>query len=146
MAPYLGRIAPKLVMHASSQPLVLTEACRFMAVSTSQFISLTQTTTLPRLFAACDLRTLQLVSSEIGILLPTLFMKHGAPILAYIFCQPTGHTNMTSFVISTLAATPGSESIDLASIVRSYLVDLLAEIISVTGEEAEGTHDKVSRI
>ena len=144
MAPKLHRNAPRLVMRASSQPLVLGETCRFIGVTTSQFISLTQSGILPRLFAACDLRTLQLVSEELGTPLPTLFMKYGAPILAYIFSQPTGHTKMTNFVVSTLAVTPGSESIDLASIVKSYFVNLLAEIIAMMGEETEGSNEKVS--
>ncbi len=145
MAPHLHRIAPRLVMRASLQPSVLVEICQFITVTTSQFISLTQSVTLPRLFAACDLRTLQLVSTELGIPLLNLFMRYGAAILSYIFCQPTNHTKMTNFVVSTLAVTPGSESIDLASIIRSYYVDLLAEIIAVMGEEAEGSFDKVCK-
>lgn len=132
----MSQIAPKLVSRLGTQPTVLAEVCKFLSVSQGAFISVTLNHTLPHLFADRDHRTLEAIGNELREKPSLLFINYAPTILAHAFLLPPGQTNaVLSFVVHVLRETSGASSIDIPSVVRSCIMNLLAELVIVMGQE-----------
>jgi len=153
--PYLDQIAPFIIKRLPTQPDLLGEACRVMAIAPADFIVITLPRTLPSVFADCDRRVLDLITQELSTKASSLFIKHSHNILAYIFRLPDqpSTTKALNFVIQVLTEATSSSvdvqnpitnsSIDILSVVKSCLVPMLAELVVVMGDERHELAEQV---
>ena len=133
--PYMDQIAPFIITRLSSQPDLLSEACRVMSIAPIDFIGITLPRTLPELFASCDQRVLELIAKELSTKASSLLLKHSHGILAHIFLSNQATTTKAlNFVIKVLTDAT-SAVIDIQSVVKSCVVPLLAELVIVMGDE-----------
>ncbi|TCD67266.1 serine/threonine-protein kinase M1 [Steccherinum ochraceum] len=146
LSPHMSQIAPKLVSRISTQPTVLTEVCRFLSVSPSAFIGVTLNYTLRHVFADRDRRTLEIIRKELNSSLPDMFFNNAASILAYAFLLPPGQTHsVLSFVVDVLREVSGDTTIDIPNVVGCCVIDLLAELVIVMGEEDERAVERATQ-
>ncbi|KAH8096675.1 hypothetical protein BXZ70DRAFT_1032531, partial [Cristinia sonorae] len=146
LSPHMSQIAPKLVSRYTTQPTVLVEVCRFLAVQTSAFMNVTQSYTLPHLFADRDVRTLEAMGEELGTKPHSMFLTYAPVILAHAFLLPPGQTNsVLTFIVGVLQEASGSSTIDMPSVVRSCVMNLLAELVIVMGQEDEGAVERATQ-
>jgi len=90
---------------------------------------------LPQLFANCESAVLQAVSKELKTKTSTLFVKHSHKILAYVFLQQGQTKKALNFILKTLMADSRGASIDIESVIKSFLVPLLAELVVNLGDD-----------
>ncbi|KIJ69878.1 hypothetical protein HYDPIDRAFT_79167 [Hydnomerulius pinastri MD-312] len=139
MTPFLPRIAPFIVSRKCTNPGLLAEACRFMEMYSTSFLSLTLPLTLPHLFADREVKVLDEISSELCKKSSSLFFHHASKVLAHVFrLQGPGQTNQAlDFILKVLRAeaTDGS-IIEIRMIVKSCLLPLLAELVVVLGDHS----------
>jgi serine/threonine-protein kinase ATR len=134
--PYQDQIAPFIIKRLSTQPDILGEACRVMAIAPADFITITLPHTLPQIFASCDQKVLDQITRALPTKASTLLLKHSHGILAHIFLLPSqaATTKALNFVIKVLTDATSS-TIDIQSVVKSCVVPLLAELVVVMGDE-----------
>lgn len=146
LSPYLFSLAPMIVSSLVLQPNLLTETCRFLSLSPSDFLSVTLPHTLPRLFATCNADALQKVSAEVKQNVSTLFINASPHILAHVFSLPGSAETEKSlnFITRTLnEATNNGAKIVIQSIVRSCLIPLLGLLVISMGDERRTIADNV---
>lgn len=116
---------------------MLIEACHFLSVATSDFISATLHHTLPSLFASCDIKVLEQVAHSTSTKVSSLFLNNSHDILAYIFLLkgPAQTNKALSFILTLLRKAADNENIDVQSVVKSCLVPLLAQLVIGMGDE-----------
>lgn len=138
VSPYMSQIAPFLVTSMCTRMSMLTEACHFLSITPSDFISATLQYTLPPLFASCDSKVLEQVAKHVTIKVSHLFLKRSAEILAHIFLlKGSTHTDRAlAFILQLLRTAADNISIDMQSIVKSCLVPLLAQLVIGMGDES----------
>jgi serine/threonine-protein kinase ATR len=141
-------VAPYLVSRICTHPSLLAESCRFLAISPTDFITLTLPRTLPDLFANCNNKALDKVAYEVSKKPPSLFMNYQHEILAEVFLQSSpGRTkNALLFILKVLRDAAENVIIDIPNIIRSCIVPLLAEIVSVMGAEDPERAMKASKL
>ncbi|EGO02217.1 hypothetical protein SERLA73DRAFT_104608 [Serpula lacrymans var. lacrymans S7.3] len=144
VSPYMPRIAPFLVSRMCTQPSLLAETCRFISVSPGDFISVTLSKTLPQIFASCDSRVLEEMSSQLGTSNSNLFLRNSREVLAHVFLlqgpgQPSKALNFILKILSDAVVNLNidSSSIDVQSLVGSCRLPLLTELVIVLGDENE---------
>ncbi|OCH94317.1 hypothetical protein OBBRIDRAFT_823598 [Obba rivulosa] len=137
VTPFMDQIAPFVVTRLNAQPTLLLEFCRFLSVSPLDFVSITLNQTLPQVFARCDSRILQAISHETEEKPSSLFLKHAPEILAYAFrLQAPGQTHkVLTFIVGVLQEAAGDGNIDVATVVGSCIVPLLAELVVALGND-----------
>jgi serine/threonine-protein kinase ATR len=111
------------------------------------FISLTLTHTLPQLFAQCERKVLARISQELEKRPYTLFVDHSHEIFAYVYLLPTEQQidQGLKFILETLVADAGDPAkLQLDSLLRSCIVNLLTELVSALGEESVQRREAVS--
>jgi serine/threonine-protein kinase ATR len=148
VSPYFFMVAPYLVSRICTHPSLLAESCRFLAISPTDFITLTLSRTLPDLFANCNNKALNKVADEVSKKPPSLFMNYAHEILAEVFLQSSpGRTkNALSFILKVLRDAADNVIIDIPNIITSCIVPLLAEIVSVMGAEDPERATKASEL
>ena len=137
LSPYLDKIAPLLVSRMCIQPELLQEACRLMSVAPAEFVTINLRRALPHVFGNCDQKVLEMVARDLSKMPSTLFLDYSANILAHIFrLQAAGQTNKAlAFVSQVLSDAAGRGSIDIANVVKSSGLPLLAELVVGMGDE-----------
>ena len=137
VSPYLHLIAPFLVSRICSQPSLLTESCRFLCISPTDFLSVNLPRTLPYLFGQCDHKVLETIGRELSKKVSTLFLNYSHEILAYVFqLSGTGQTSKSiDFILQVLNDATDNVTIDTKNVVKSCAVPLLAELVIVMGDE-----------
>ncbi|KAJ7784096.1 hypothetical protein B0H16DRAFT_1296839 [Mycena metata] len=137
MLPYFDQIAPFLVLRMCTSPELLFEACRIMHVSPEDFISTTLPRTLPQLFAACEVKVIDAIGKALNVKPSTLLLNHSADILAHLFLlRGPGQTkNALACLLNVLTDSANQKSIDIHSVVKSSIVQLIAQLVIVMGDE-----------
>uniref|UniRef100_A0A0W0G3C2 non-specific serine/threonine protein kinase n=1 Tax=Moniliophthora roreri TaxID=221103 RepID=A0A0W0G3C2_MONRR len=133
---YMDKLAPVLVNKICLERYLLAEACKVMAISTQDFLTVTLSRTVPYIVGARNQNVLDTIAKEIGSKPATILMKYAHQTLAHAFLLPTeAETNtVIEFVIQTLTAAQPNVTIDAQSIVKSCVVPLLAELVIVMGD------------
>ncbi|KAF8076761.1 hypothetical protein FPV67DRAFT_1472577 [Lyophyllum atratum] len=129
---HVDRVAPFLVSRYCTQPGLLTETCRLMAMSTATFISMTRHQTYPELFGNCELKVLQRISRELEVPVSGLYLPEAPQILAHVFQLPgPGQTKKALDFIEKIVASNLSEgtTISIRDLVKSCQVQVLAELV-----------------
>lgn len=142
----MDRIAPYLVARICKQPLALTEGCRFLSITQHDFINVTLSYTLPQIFATRDKQCLEAISLATQKKSHALFIAHESKILARAFMAPKpGQTSaILNFITSVLTDAAGGGTIDIDSVLRSCLVNLLAELVVHMGNDDVSVISEVS--
>jgi serine/threonine-protein kinase ATR len=128
--------------------MVLTETCRFLSVSPTDFIASTLSLTLPNLFASCDDKALETIANELSKKLSILFLNFAREILAHVFLlsTPVQVNNALAFILKVLRDAADNQTIDLRSVVISHVIPLLAELVVVMGDQDPEQAKKVGVI
>ncbi|OSX59349.1 hypothetical protein POSPLADRAFT_1048687 [Postia placenta MAD-698-R-SB12] len=136
ISPYMDQIAPFLVSRICTQPTLLHETCSFLAMPVGKFILGSLSRTLPQVYINCDARALDAISREVNDKTAKLFMNFSHNILAYVFCLTgPGQTNkVLNFILSVLKNS-AQQKVDLALVIRSCVVPLVAEIVLGLGDD-----------
>ncbi|KAJ6560264.1 hypothetical protein B0H19DRAFT_1146990 [Mycena capillaripes] len=137
MLPYFDQIAPFLVLRMCTQPELLLESCRIMHVVPEDFISTTLPRTLPHLFAACEVRVIEAIGKALNSKPSTLLLNNSPDILAHLFLlRGPGQTNKAlSCLLDVLMDSANQKGIDIHSVVKSSIVQLIAQLVIVMGDE-----------
>ncbi|KIK96405.1 hypothetical protein PAXRUDRAFT_310274 [Paxillus rubicundulus Ve08.2h10] len=141
LLPYLHKIAPFIVSRKCTNPDLFAETCRFVSVYPTDFLAVTLSKTLPPLFADREARVLEDISGELGKKSSILFFNQAPRILAHILqLQGPGQTNQAlDFILKVVVAEANEDSenstIDIAAIVKSCLLPLLAELVVMLGDD-----------
>lgn len=146
VSPYLSQVAPLVVSRMMTQPAILVECARFIAIQPSAFISVTLPHTLPIVFATTDLPVLQQIAKELSRKPSILFINHAPDILAHVFMlQGPGQTSKAlSFVLQVLRDdAQDAEGIDMNSVVKSCITKLLCELVTILGDNRTERADMV---
>lgn len=114
--------------------------CQFLGIYPNSFLSITRPHVLPHLFAEHEVRVLEEIASELGKKLSILFFGDASLILSHVFrLQGPGQTNKAlEFIVNTVRADADEvnrRSIDIRGIVHSNLLPLLADLMTVLGNE-----------
>ncbi|KAI0340807.1 hypothetical protein BDW22DRAFT_1397789 [Trametopsis cervina] len=136
-APYMDRIAPFLASRICKHPSALVEGCRFLSVTPHDFLSVTLAHTLPQIFADQDRQSLEAIAAATQKRCHALFLAHESKILARAFMAPKpGQTRaILGFITAVLVDAAGGERIDIDSVLKSCLVQLIAELVMYMGDE-----------
>ena len=138
MDPSLPQLAPFLVSRVVSQPALLSETCRFLAVRSDSFIRATSAYTLPQLFATYNDKAIKMVIDQSNESVVSLFMAHAHRILAYAFrLQAPGQTQkVLNFTVGLLKDLSQSKvELDVSSLVCSCRIQLFTELVIALGDE-----------
>ncbi|KAI0700624.1 hypothetical protein BC835DRAFT_1404834 [Cytidiella melzeri] len=143
-APYMDRIAPFLVTRICKQPSALNESCRFLSVAPHDFVNVTLNHTLPHIFSNHDRQTLEAVSAATQKKCHSLFLTHESKILARAFMAPKpGQTRaILTFITSVLTDAASGGTIDIDSVIKSCLVNLIAELVMYMGDDDPAVVDE----
>lgn len=136
LSPYLDKIAPLLVSRMCTQPELLQETCRLISVAPAEFVTINLRRTLPHLFGNCELKVLEMIARDLSKMPSTLFLDYSPNILAHIFRLETSQTNKAlAFVAKVLSDAADRGSINIANVVKSSGLPLLAELVVGMGDE-----------
>ena len=136
LSPYLDKIAPLLVSRMCIQPALLQETCRLISVAPAEFVTINLRRTLPHLFGNCELKVLEMIARDLSKIPSTLFLDYSPNILAHIFRLETSQTNKAlAFVAKVLSDAADRGSINIATVVKSSGLPLLAELVVGMGDE-----------
>jgi serine/threonine-protein kinase ATR len=147
MSPYMEKIAPFLVCRWATHRSMLIEFCRLIALPPVNFIKGNLSSALPPLFAARDLRTLEKLSEDLEIRLSSLFLHHSEHVLAHIFLlgDQAMEDNAIAFILEILtqSSADASQQIDLQSVVKASVIQLLASLVIRLGSENDNEAEAV---
>jgi serine/threonine-protein kinase ATR len=119
-----------------TQPELLQETCRLISISPAEFVTINLRRTLPHLFGNCELKVLEMIARDLSKIPSTLFLEFSPDILAHIFRMETSQTNKAlAFVAKVLSDAADHESINMATVVKSSGLPLLAELVVGMGDE-----------
>lgn len=139
VSPYFQQVAPFLLTHSCDQPSLLAAACKFMSVRPHDFIARNLNRTLPVLFAETHGKVLEVIAQETGQKVSTLFLNNSHEILAFVLRiqAPVQSNKALQFIINILREAAGDNrgSIDMPTIIRSCILQLLAELVVGLGDE-----------
>jgi hypothetical protein len=145
--PHLKTIAPFVVSKLCSNPTFAREISQLLSMGTTAFISVTLSNTLPHLFASCDRQVLVKVAQELDKPLYSLFITHSHEILAHVYLMSSSQQSdkSLSFILEILTPDAGDPSrLQLDSLIRSCMVELLTNLIITLGEENAERQETVS--
>ncbi|KAJ3740901.1 hypothetical protein DFH05DRAFT_1404822 [Lentinula detonsa] len=142
LLPYMDKIAPFLVTRMCSQPTMISESCRLMCISVTDFLRTTLAKTLPTLFANREQAVLEAMDKELGQTPSSMFLHNSHGILAHVYRLDQGTQNALDFItkmLSSAAVTPSGKRtiVDAQSITKSCVVPLLAELVTALGDHSE---------
>ncbi|KAJ6615603.1 hypothetical protein B0H10DRAFT_2220252 [Mycena sp. CBHHK59/15] len=137
MLPYSDQIAPFLISRMCTQPGLLMEACRIMHIAPEDFIATSLHRTLPPLLASCDVKVIEAIGKALNTKPSTLLLNNAAEILSHVFLlRGPGQTNKAvSCLLEVLMDSAKKEKIDTYSVVKSTIVQLIAQLVIVMGDE-----------
>jgi len=119
-----------------TQPELLQETCRLISVAPAEFVTINLRRTLPHVYGNCELKVLDMIARDLSKLPSTLFLDYSPNILAHIFRLETSQTNKAlAFVAKVLSDAAGHGSINIATVVKSSGLPLLAELVVGMGDE-----------
>ncbi|KAF7326051.1 hypothetical protein MKEN_00456000 [Mycena kentingensis (nom. inval.)] len=136
--PHFDQIAPFLVLQIHKQPELIFEACRLMNTRPEDFISVNLVRILPRAFALSDIRVVEEIARALNNRPSTLLLRHSAEILAHIFLLTGKNKTETALRgLLNVLRDSANQNIDLHSVVKSSIVQLIAQLVIGLGDEDE---------
>ena len=144
--PYMHQVSIFVVTNINKRPNLLAEVCRFLSLSSGDFLAVTLSHTLPVLFGARDRGALHKIGQEINKKVSTLFLNASAEILAYAFMleTQTETDNALMFIVTVLSEAANKVAIDVLNVVGSCIVPLLATLVIATGSTEKSRSNIVS--
>ncbi|KAG6850185.1 hypothetical protein H0H93_016613, partial [Arthromyces matolae] len=134
---HLSRVALFLLSRTYTEPTLLTETCRLMAMSPATFVSMTAQLTYPQLFGNGDEKALRSIARILDVSVSALYVQEAPLILAYAFqLQGPGQTAKAIEFVEKIVATDlqGDVKVTLQDLLKSCQVQILAEIIINLGQ------------
>ncbi|TDL29365.1 hypothetical protein BD410DRAFT_710460 [Rickenella mellea] len=137
LAPYIPQIAPFIVAKLCRHPNLLLETCRFLSLPPGDFLQITLTHTLPKLFGDSKLDVLEKISNELGKKVSAMFLNASADILAHIYMLTTSSETdrAMKFILFVLTEAAKNAEIRLANVVKSCIVPLLVHLVLAMGDK-----------
>ncbi|KAJ7055002.1 hypothetical protein C8F01DRAFT_1160647 [Mycena amicta] len=135
--PHFDQIAPFLVLRLCSQQELLVEACRLLHTGPKDFIETTLSRTLPHVFAHCEVRVMEDIARILRNKPSVFLLRHSAEILAHLFLLPgNGPTDKgLTCLLKVLRDSANQTAIDLHIVVKSSIVQLIAQLVVALGDE-----------
>lgn len=146
-APYWRTIAVTVVQDLHRKPQVAQQISDLLAMSVSEFLSMTQVHTVPFFVLTKKQDALQRIADACGQSIMTLCREHNnlAAILSCVLLQYSG--DVESMVINLLhAVSPEFGNVDCAELLRSEPQAIAAELLRAAGEDDDMKKPKVSQI
>lgn len=138
--PYLDRVAPLVVDRLCTEPALLDEICKLMAISPVDFLSINLSKTLPTLLIKCDLQGLDVIAKcldrdRAGLIVKENVHLHLAPV--FLLGSPIATNKSVKFILDILqeASTDKSQKFDLGNVLPGYTTALLTELVIMMGDE-----------
>jgi hypothetical protein len=119
-----------------------------MYISPEDFIATTLARTLPHLLAACDVKVIEAIGKALNSKPSTLLLNHFAEILSHLFLlRGAGETDKAiACLLKVLMDSANKKMIDAHSVVKSSIVQLIAQLVIVMGDENPDTAASVSSL
>ncbi|KAF7294192.1 hypothetical protein HMN09_01147600 [Mycena chlorophos] len=135
--PHFDLIAPYLVLRLCSQQELIVEACKLMHTRPHDFIEVTLGKTMPSVLAQCDVRVIEAIAQILHVKPSVFLLRHKAEILSHLFLLPEkGHTERSlGCLLGVLRDSAGQAEIGLHIVVKSSIVELIAQLVIVLGHE-----------
>lgn len=135
-SPYLSEIAMDIIPNMHLRPNLWLEFCRFIALTPTDFLSITFPHVLPHLFATRNHAVLNKLEKELDKKLHSLLINEAPQILAHVLMMPdpTEIHKSLEFILGTLTEAANAE-IRIGNFVKSSLVALLSNLVIAMGDE-----------
>lgn len=145
LSPYMGQIIDFTMTRVASDPALLDELCRFLAVKKGDFIKRTLSEILPKFIIQKDRPVLDYIESTLGECTSTLAFRLAAELLARIFLlrDSAAIDEALTFTLDLLNENTGRERVTLESLILSCDVPLLAELVIALHDEDPEIHSLV---
>ncbi|TRM67831.1 hypothetical protein BD626DRAFT_449908 [Schizophyllum amplum] len=135
-------ITPYVIFRLCSQPDLIVETCKVLAIQQGDFINVAIPRTLHFLFAACETKVLEILERKIGVALHYLYVTNATEILAQIFRAPTVQDTQRAIHLVVSICKKGAqgddaEKIDSFMVVKSHAVSVLSDLVVDLGSEME---------
>ena len=145
--PYWRTIATTVIKDLHARPQTIQRICDLLNIKVPDFLTLTQTYTIPYLLSATKWQVLQRVadarSPEYSIWSLCTEPANMAAIIAYLLLQPS--TDVEHMMMASLyEASPEFKEFDLAQAINSVPIPVACELLKVAGEEDEKKKTRVS--
>ncbi|KAJ4479010.1 hypothetical protein J3R30DRAFT_3881305 [Lentinula aciculospora] len=139
LLPYMDKIAPFLVSRMCLQPTMISETCRLMCISVTDFLRTTLAKTLPALFASREQAVLEAIAKELGQTPSSMFLHNSHRILAHVYRLDQGTQLALDFITKILSSAAVAQkgkmtTVDAQSITKSCIIPLLAELVTSLGD------------
>lgn len=132
--PFLESISAHLVEHLTSAPDILLEMLRLIGdMRQRDFLSMTLQYTVPHLIALRKETTLKIVASAIGKDVPTMCFQQAPAVLKHFLMFDTAQRDAGIKLFLGLVRGNGGAMIDMSSIFKSYLVQILTHLVIQLG-------------
>ena len=141
----MHQVSVYLVTNMIRRPNLLTEACRFLSLSSRDFLAVTLPHTLPVLFGECNKGTLNKLGQIIDKKISTMFLNSSPEILAHAFMLDTQAQtdNALKFIVLVLSEAANKAEIDVTNVIGSCIVPLLATLVIAMGSFETSQSEKV---
>ncbi|KAJ3818475.1 hypothetical protein EV361DRAFT_810329 [Lentinula raphanica] len=142
LLPYMDKIAPFLVSQMCSQPALISETCRLMCISITDFLRITLPKTLPTVFAKQDHQLLEAMDKELAQTPASMFLHNSHIILAHAYRLSVGTQDVLNFITRMLSSAAVSQNgkrtvVDAQSITKACVIPLLADLVTSLGDHDE---------
>lgn len=143
-APYWRTIAVTVVQDLQRKPQIAQQMSELLALSVSDFLSMTQVHTVPFFVLTKRQDVLQRIADACGQSIMVLCREHNnlAAILSCVLLQSS--SNVESMVMNLLhAVSPEFSNVDSAELLKSEPQATAAELLRAAGEEDDMKKPKV---
>jgi serine/threonine-protein kinase ATR len=143
----MDKIGPFIVERLCSHPEIMVEFSQMVATPVSSIESTVLPKALPKVFEARDLRVLEKLSEDMSSSPSKLLVEYSHNILAHVLLLPEESTaSVFDFMLQIIRVGSGSQTdkIDIPSLIRSCVIQLLSELVIVLGEENRKLASSVS--
>ena len=145
-APYWRTIAVTVVQDIHRRPQVAQQISDLLAMSVSDFLSMTQVHTVPFLVLTKKQEVLQRIADACGQSIMVLCREHNnlAAILSCVLLRTS--SDVESLVMALLnSISPEFANVDCAELLKSEPQSTAAELLRAAGENDDVKRPKVSR-
>jgi len=131
LSPYMGQIVDYTMSRVNSEPTLLVELCRFLALGVPEFIRHTLSETLPKSIIQRKRPVLKYIENTLGDRISTLVLGLAAELLARILLLQDSNAvdGALAFTLDLLNENTGQQRITLESFILSCDVPLLTELV-----------------
>lgn len=145
-APYWRTIAVAVVQDLHRRPQVAQQVADLLAMSVSDFLSMTQVYTVPFFVLTKKHDILQRIADACGVSIMALCREHNnlAAILSCVLLRTS--SDVEDLIMSLLnAVSPEFSNVDSADLLKSEPQATASELLKAAGESDEASKVKVSR-